>query len=61
MLCECPRILPIWCKISNYLQLHILFKHIILGIPWDNYISENRNICIVIVSFGFIVADTRLV
>ena len=52
MLYECTRIKPIWGTISNCLQLNILLKHIILGVPCHNYISENRNICITIVTFS---------
>ena len=52
LLYECPRIKSIWCNISNCLQLNIMLKHIVLGITCDNYISENRNICIVIVSYA---------
>ena len=52
LLYSCPRIKHIWCILSNCLKLNITLKHIILGIPCQNYLSENRNICIVIVSYA---------
>ena len=51
MLYDCPRILSIWCKMSICLQLNILLEHVILGILCDNYVSESRNIFIVISCF----------
>ena len=33
-------------------QANITLKHIILGIRYQNYLSENRNICVVIVRYA---------
>ena len=51
MLYECSRIKSIWNIISNCMQLNISLKHIVLGILCENFVSENKNICIAIVSF----------
>ena len=51
MLYSCPRFKHVWSVLSNCLKLNIMFKHVILGVPCQNYLSENKNICIVIISF----------
>ena len=51
MLYECTRIKLIWCNISTCMQLNISLKHVILGILCDNFVSDNKNICVAIVSF----------
>ena len=51
LLYNCPRIKLIWNILSNCLNLNIQLKHIILGIECDNYVSKNKFICIIIVSY----------
>ena len=44
MLYSCPRVKHVWSVLSNCLKLNVMLKHVILGIPCQNYLSENRNI-----------------
>ena len=52
LLYSCPRVKHVWCILSNCLKLNVTLKHIIPGIRCQNYLSENRNICVVIVSYA---------